>query len=519
MALALDTHSNSGSKTSTSSFSWNHTCGASADILVVFLGARDDQTTNTGKATAVSYNGVAMTEITGAYANTGDEIPGNTFAATEQVWYLLAPGTGSALSVSVTMAHATNEVIGEAVSLSGSRQSAQPDASTSLAATTGTNASKSITTIADNAWILSGIRVGSTPTLTAQNSATIQENVLGTNVRVAAETHGPITPAGAQTEGFTLSASGRFALGVVSIAPSSGSTTPSDTDSATLTDTANKIGLNGPADSASQSDTTAIGMGSSNATTLAEQQAIALLNSDSAAFADQVAIAAATSTSDTAALAESIKIALNATDSAQLGEAMALALANQDSATLQDLVSVALAIADAAALSESASITAHTSSSDAATLSGESGSVTQQGNNPSSNDSGTLSDSASSTAAVSSSDIGQVAEAAAIKLGATDVAALTEQIGLALVAADNPALTEQLHIAVASATSEAASLGELQNVVASILAAAEAAQVSDTAQVTQNGVSSSALKILTLPSRSLTFVLVARAFTFTLPKP
>jgi hypothetical protein len=109
MAVTVDAVSNDAT-TSGASVSWSHTCGATANCLVVCEGnaAGGGGITPTG----VTYNGVALTLIPG-----GSSI-GGTFFETS-VWFLLNPPTGAAHTVTVNLPVSQGLIGGGAISLIG----------------------------------------------------------------------------------------------------------------------------------------------------------------------------------------------------------------------------------------------------------------------------------------------------------------------------------------------------------------------------------------------------------------
>lgn len=95
MSVTVDAVANSAAQSGTfSSYSWSHTCGASANLLVVL----ENNAAGTGGVTptSVTYNSVSLTQLTAA------SIIGGTYFETG-TWYLVNPPTGSAYTVAVTL--------------------------------------------------------------------------------------------------------------------------------------------------------------------------------------------------------------------------------------------------------------------------------------------------------------------------------------------------------------------------------------------------------------------------------
>lgn len=137
MAIARDAVSNGGAL-GASPKAFNHTCTGSNLILFVSVFCLANSTT-----TSVTYNGVSMTQI-GTQNTTGD-------GYAVFIFYLINPATGSN-SVSITTSSGTTT--GVAHSYTGAKQSAQPDANGTTTATAATSITGTLTTIADNCWMV-----------------------------------------------------------------------------------------------------------------------------------------------------------------------------------------------------------------------------------------------------------------------------------------------------------------------------------------------------------------------------
>jgi hypothetical protein len=207
-AIAFDaTFSSSGTGVT---LTYTHTVGAglSNSILVVgvegFFGPGNT-------VSGITYNSVALTKIRSD--NNGVN------AAASDLWFLLSPAAG-ANSVVVTMSASVTIVAGS-VSFSGVAQTGTIDAQTG-STVTGTHSSHSdtITTIADNAWIMDGVATssaGGAPV--AGGSQTQRWNVNITNFG-AGSTLGPVTPAGATAISWSFTSyTGASCHSVVSLTP------------------------------------------------------------------------------------------------------------------------------------------------------------------------------------------------------------------------------------------------------------------------------------------------------------
>lgn len=196
----------------------NLTLTAGVNLLLVWVAIQGSNT-----VTAATYNGVALTQLAQVANGTDVRI---------ECWYLVNPGTGSALSLSVTLSAGATRYAVEEVGLTGY-------VSLGTAATntgTGTAVSASATATSANDLVADGIGAKSTaagnstlPTATAgagQTDRRNQETASGSsfNVRAAVSTE-PGT-AGAVAMDWTLSDSVAWAsIAVPVLAAAAGGST------------------------------------------------------------------------------------------------------------------------------------------------------------------------------------------------------------------------------------------------------------------------------------------------------
>ena len=204
-SIAYDATSNSGNVGAVSSYAWNHTCGAAANLLAFGDGhylAYGDPT-----VTGVTYNGVAMTFIR------SDGVQFGTRYGRVAIYFMYAPTTGSVKSVSVTYSATIDGGAGGVVSYSGVAQSGQPNVNNSAWAYS-TNPTVDVTTTVDNCWVFS--------TVFAINSLTGCGNTQRWNISNVttggSDTGAPKTPAGSQTMSWTA-AVGQWVISAASFAP------------------------------------------------------------------------------------------------------------------------------------------------------------------------------------------------------------------------------------------------------------------------------------------------------------
>ncbi len=204
-SIGFNATSNSGLIGAVTSYSFNHTCGATANLLVF---GHSDYDGNDAGLTSVTYNAVNLTFIR-LDANLGTH---------STIYYLLAPATGSAKSVSVTLPSAPTECAGGVVSYSGAKQSGQPDAHNGAIGGTG-NPTVVVTTIANNCWVFSVVLSWQTST----SNNTQRWNVTDSSGGITfggSDTNAPKTPAGDQTMSWNIAGvSIRWAISAASFAP------------------------------------------------------------------------------------------------------------------------------------------------------------------------------------------------------------------------------------------------------------------------------------------------------------
>lgn len=138
MAITLDAITNSNSTTPASPYTFSHTVGTGATILLVLIGNR----TSIAAITGVTYAGNALTSV---------RRDGPTNAAISEIWYQVNPATGSN-TVSIAQSAALTTISVLAVSLFGTDTSNPIDAHNG---TTGTgNPSVDVTSTTDNCWMM-----------------------------------------------------------------------------------------------------------------------------------------------------------------------------------------------------------------------------------------------------------------------------------------------------------------------------------------------------------------------------
>lgn len=162
--------------------------GSGSDrVLLVFVGYYD----RTQSVTAITYGGVALT-LRRRYEN-------GSAAATQEVWRLIAPASGTA-DIAVTMSgSSTNGIHIYGMAFTGVDQTTpieadNPDATTVVTGS-HTEHDTTITTVSTDAWLASGFLAGS-----ADRTADSGQTERSDGASGAAFTNGPMGAAGSKAE-------------------------------------------------------------------------------------------------------------------------------------------------------------------------------------------------------------------------------------------------------------------------------------------------------------------------------
>jgi len=211
-AIAFDATSNDGDPGAVSSGSFAHT--STGTDLLIFVGVSMDDTIESDmNVTALTYNTVSLTEIR-RDLNSPDNVA-------SEIWYDAGPSTGSN-TVSYTLNGTVSNVTAGAITLTGVDQSSPLDADNG-ATGSDANATVSVTTIADNAWVLNAVILqGGNGSDCGFSTGTQDWDVaVGAGRGCWAGGHqGPKTPAGATTVTWTQShISDDFAISAASFKP------------------------------------------------------------------------------------------------------------------------------------------------------------------------------------------------------------------------------------------------------------------------------------------------------------
>ena len=205
--IAFDATTNGG--TGTTSLTFAHTCTGSN--LILFVAADGNITAGGDVLTGITYNGVAMTQVTGSpIAKAGRYF---------YLFFLVAPATGAH---NVVISNPGSDfTAGAASSFTGALQTGQPDATNTSQASSVTHNTVVVTTVADNCWVVGASRqvTNGTP----DSGTTVRVSMA--NACSLIDSNQAKTPAGAYTLGLTFdSADNAFIAASFSPAPDVGGT-------------------------------------------------------------------------------------------------------------------------------------------------------------------------------------------------------------------------------------------------------------------------------------------------------
>jgi hypothetical protein len=219
--IAFDAASSTNGNTA--SLTWSHTVSGTNRFLIVGVSMKNDSNQS---VTSVSYAGVQLIYI---------DARSNGTNARVELWGKTGVPTG-ANNVIVTL-NASARVVGGAVSLTGVSQTNNGiDASNFHNSGTSLTPSVTVTTVADNAWVVSTV-ASSPPTSDAATSGAGHDrrwnDLTGgtgstTHVRGAGSTFGPKTPPGNVPMSWTLGALADWAIAAVAVKPVTSSVTMLD---------------------------------------------------------------------------------------------------------------------------------------------------------------------------------------------------------------------------------------------------------------------------------------------------
>ncbi len=153
---------------------------------------------SSGTITGVTYSSVAMTQLPTVSPK---QVPGDRFV---YLFYLIAPATGA--NNIVVSAGTGTYIAAIASSYTGAKQSGVPDASANNSCTACTTLSTSVTTFADNSWIVLISKNANSATETADTGSTLRRANASDAAFALFESSGdPVTPQGATSMSIKIS--------------------------------------------------------------------------------------------------------------------------------------------------------------------------------------------------------------------------------------------------------------------------------------------------------------------------
>lgn len=200
MAIALDTFTSSDSG-NVISVTQAHTCTGSN--LILWVGIMVYEPTGGDCITGVTYNGVAMTQDSKIACSSTEEL---------YLYYLVNPATGTN-NIVVSASTTVDEFYVRAASYTGVAQSS-PSIRTSSGPTSATSLTTTLTTTADNSWLV-GIYNSNGSDLSAGTNTTARNSSSG---KIFCDTNAAQTPAGSKSMQVTGTSSTKTGL-MVAIAP------------------------------------------------------------------------------------------------------------------------------------------------------------------------------------------------------------------------------------------------------------------------------------------------------------
>lgn len=202
MAIVFD-NASTGSSTSSATNTFSLTVGSGAN-RILWVGFIVNSTVTL--VSTVTYAGAVMTATGNSPVNGGQDL---------YLFYLANPASG-ANNVVITMLGIVTEIHACAASYTGASQTGIPDSITSIAGS-GTSATLTTTTVANNSWIVGVFRNNATGSGAAGTGTTQRASVVG---QVSFDDSGSaFTPAGSHSIQETFGNTSYYAVGA-SFAPS-----------------------------------------------------------------------------------------------------------------------------------------------------------------------------------------------------------------------------------------------------------------------------------------------------------
>lgn len=207
MAIAFDFSNKGTTAGNQASLTVSHTCTGSNLALIVAVTTY----VNADPITSVTYNGVPMTQIS------KQAVSGFGINNYQYMYGLLSPATG-ANNIVVNVSPNSSIDLASA-SYTGVKQSGLPDAFNTGNAT-GTAVTASVTTIADNCWVVVGVCIGDV--INSVTGGSLRNQMEPAGYSAIMDNNAAKTPAGSVSVIMNLASSSGDFWSAVSIAPFTG---------------------------------------------------------------------------------------------------------------------------------------------------------------------------------------------------------------------------------------------------------------------------------------------------------
>jgi len=201
MALAVDATSKGYNSDAGTTLTVPHTCSGSNRVLVVTAACQKETS-----VTGITYNGVAMTLVNSYLTSTYNKL---------YSYILVAPATGTH-DIVLTVANGGKFRGLIAASYTGAAQSGQPDANNTNHTPSATSLTTSVTTVADNSWLILG-GFNENYDIAAGTDTTVRETLFG-NFKLF-DSNGAKSPPGSYSLQTTVSPADEIIHVMLSIAP------------------------------------------------------------------------------------------------------------------------------------------------------------------------------------------------------------------------------------------------------------------------------------------------------------
>ena len=208
MAIAFDTSLSLTGDPIATSHTFSYTCtGSNRALVVAFSGSASSD-----NCTGVTYNGVSMTQIS-------KMAPGSGSTGSDRwryLYLLINPASGSN---NIVISYSSAEfVFGGASSYTGVSQTGQPDAQTTGSNASATSFTQSITTVADNCWIIEWV-TDEVYNASQGTNTVVRCYTDGTSPVYIADSNGAKTPAGSHSLNLTTATTTNWGALILSLAP------------------------------------------------------------------------------------------------------------------------------------------------------------------------------------------------------------------------------------------------------------------------------------------------------------